>query len=618
MIILRKSYNKFGAKTEMAYGNSMVTTYMYNPVNLRLDSLVACLQANKYFSMGYRYDAKGNVDTLYSTYSCFYGGQLVTQAFTYDSTDQLVSAIGKSGSNTTYSAAISYTNWGKIGRYTTSINGSDTFMYPSTNPVSTHFAPNSSVNNGNTTTYEFGINGSLRKKENNVGTEYYLFNAFNCMKVYSYNGERYGYYGYDASDERMYKMDINYVGIFTNENEEVFESWELEKMMLYPNGYMNMNQSGEYTKHYYADALRIASKIGSGFNVNLCDKANDMETDYPNYLSDRMTEQYNVMLSEIYQTTERNPEYTVSLINPYQDLCNLAGNAQETDIFYYHPDHLGSTGMVTDNNADITQGFLYAPFGEIVNEYSGLNYNVIPKYSFNAKELDEENGMYYYSARYYAPPTFISRDPMFEKYPSISPYTYCANNPMKYIDFTGEEFGDPLKKMQVRRNSVLNTFGLVRKNNDGTPRSHQGIDYYAPVGTDVYAVKTGIVVKVIQSEEGGDYGTQIIIQHYDDKGEPIVDKEGNYEYSFYAHLSKTNIKVGDPVKENETIIGKTGKTGNAKKLTDKQDEHLHFEIRTSINLGKGLKGRKDPNEVVDTKYKLDPSDKNKVIMIEKE
>ena len=40
-------------------------------------------------------------------------------------------------------------------------------------------------------------------------------------------------------------------------------------------------------------------------------------------------------------------------------------------------------------------------------------------YAFNAKELDEENGMYYYSARYYAPPTFISRDPLFEKYPTF-------------------------------------------------------------------------------------------------------------------------------------------------------------------------------------------------------
>jgi RHS repeat-associated protein len=56
---------------------------------------------------------------------------------------------------------------------------------------------------------------------------------------------------------------------------------------------------------------------------------------------------------------------------------------------------------------------------------------------FNAKELDEESGMYYYEARYYAPPTFISRDPLFEEKPWLNPYHYCSNNPVKRIDPTG-------------------------------------------------------------------------------------------------------------------------------------------------------------------------------------
>lgn len=82
--------------------------------------------------------------------------------------------------------------------------------------------------------------------------------------------------------------------------------------------------------------------------------------------------------------------------------------------------------------------FLYAPFGEITTEYN-INFgnNVIPKYSFNAKELDEEIGMYYYEARYYAPPTFTSRDPLFEKYFWMTPDAYCANNPVKYVDPDG-------------------------------------------------------------------------------------------------------------------------------------------------------------------------------------
>jgi RHS repeat-associated protein len=63
----------------------------------------------------------------------------------------------------------------------------------------------------------------------------------------------------------------------------------------------------------------------------------------------------------------------------------------------------------------------------------------VPDFKFNGKELDEENGMYYFEARYQRPPVFISRDPLFEKYPTLSPYSYCANNPVKYIDTDGRK-----------------------------------------------------------------------------------------------------------------------------------------------------------------------------------
>ncbi len=96
---------------------------------------------------------------------------------------------------------------------------------------------------------------------------------------------------------------------------------------------------------------------------------------------------------------------------------SCSANPTPLSVFYYHTNHLGSTAFVTDGNASVTQGFLYAPFGEITTEYNvNFGNNVIPKYSFNAKELDEETGMYYYEARYYNPPVFTSRDPLFEKY----------------------------------------------------------------------------------------------------------------------------------------------------------------------------------------------------------
>ena len=64
-------------------------------------------------------------------------------------------------------------------------------------------------------------------------------------------------------------------------------------------------------------------------------------------------------------------------------------------------------------------------------------------YLFNGKELDTETGLYYYGARYYDPRVslWLNVDPLAEKYPNISPYTYVANNPIKFVDYDGRDFG---------------------------------------------------------------------------------------------------------------------------------------------------------------------------------
>jgi RHS repeat-associated protein len=99
---------------------------------------------------------------------------------------------------------------------------------------------------------------------------------------------------------------------------------------------------------------------------------------------------------------------------------------------------------------------------------------------FNGKELDEENGMYYYSARYYNPPTFISRDPLFEKYPNVSPYAYCANNPLKYIDPTGMEIDDYVFNqkgdfLRIDKNDKPDRL-VIENSNTGARQSYQFAD----------------------------------------------------------------------------------------------------------------------------------------------
>ena len=62
-------------------------------------------------------------------------------------------------------------------------------------------------------------------------------------------------------------------------------------------------------------------------------------------------------------------------------------------------------------------------------------------FTFSAKERDTETGLSYFGSRYYSSDLsiWLSVDPQAAKYPGLSPYVYCANNPVKLVDPNGEE-----------------------------------------------------------------------------------------------------------------------------------------------------------------------------------
>ncbi len=236
---------------------------------------------------------------------------------------------------------------------------------------------------------------------------------------------------------------------------------QLQSAMFYPNTYLNFNGNGEYTKHYYNGMERIASRLGDN-SVFIGFDCNDILESHRVQLEEKFREELQDLIFE-----------TVPIdLPPVIDVNALQPTGTPNDIYYYHPNHLGSTSFVTDQNQTITQGFLYAPFGEITTEYN-INFgnNTIPKYAFNAKELDEETGMYYYEARYYNPPVFTSRDPHFERYFWTTPYGYCNNNPLKYVDPTGmdeyefDKNGKLLNTIENKNVDILRVVKTDRKEN---------------------------------------------------------------------------------------------------------------------------------------------------------
>ena len=114
-----------------------------------------------------------------------------------------------------------------------------------------------------------------------------------------------------------------------------------------------------------------------------------------------------------------------------------ADTTNTEEIFFYHSDHLGSTSYITDDHANITQYDAYLPYGELlVDEHSSSE--DLP-YKFNGKQFDEETGLYYYGARYMNPITSLwyGVDPLAEKLPLTSVYSYCMANPIKLVENDG-------------------------------------------------------------------------------------------------------------------------------------------------------------------------------------
>jgi RHS repeat-associated protein len=124
-------------------------------------------------------------------------------------------------------------------------------------------------------------------------------------------------------------------------------------------------------------------------------------------------------------------------------------------VFYYlNQDHLGNNREVVDAAGVVRQVTSYYPSGTPYADPAAVMDADLQPYKYNGKELDRMHGLdtYDYGARHYNP--ILGRwdrmDPLCEKYYSVSPYAYCHNNPVMYIDPDGRVYGQKASNLSGR------------------------------------------------------------------------------------------------------------------------------------------------------------------------
>ena len=304
--------------------------------------------------------------------------------------------------------------------------------------------------NKRTQSYEFDANGNMtsvsvapKEQQNsevagqNDVLKSFLWDEENRLLAVNNNGSVSCYF-YDAAGERTVKLTSETEMVHVN-GKKVGGNANISKFIAYVSPYFVVSNGGAYTKHIYAADQRIASKLGNidGFGADPRRVEQAGGKKYDDNQSGTIKARFEALNIDY---SDGNGKKDDEEYEPTMD-----SEEKENLVFFYHPDHLGSTSYVTDADGNIAQHIEYIPYGEVFVEERNSQFST--NYLFNAKELDNETGLYYYGARYLDPTgaMWLSVDPLFEKYAGMSPYNYCAGNPVKMVDPDGRELKDILK-----------------------------------------------------------------------------------------------------------------------------------------------------------------------------
>ena len=199
--------------------------------------------------------------------------------------------------------------------------------------------------------------------------------------------------------------------------------------------------------------------------------------------------------------------------------------------------------MVVDEDGDVVESYDYFPFGLASRTSGGSTI-----YKFTEKELDNETDFYYFGARYYDPEVgrWLSVDPKALNYPSLSPYHYTYNNPIRYIDPQGEDIFERIDNWLHGRGWRDDTIQENLDEGDYETAFNQAAE---ELGYDVSELKGG-KIHYVKWLKGGRTKSDFTMEIGNADGE-FVKTEANlkntivHEFKHVEQFKKLKAKYGD-------------------------------------------------------------------------
>ena len=235
---------------------------------------------------------------------------------------------------------------------------------------------------------------------------------------------------------------------------------------------------------------------------------------------------------------------------------------QQPEFHYYLKDHLGNIRMVFNERDSVEQVTHYYPFGGSFADGVGSS---VQDYLYSGKELTRFNALnwYNYGARWYDPTTlrWNGVDKLAEKYTPVSPYTFCLDNPVRYIDPDGNEVHveDSCAYMALLNTILLEDRTFVSLDKDGNVdlslmRSHKS-----------NSINYSILLSLSSSDITYNLSTNINYSYMDNEGNLLESAltyfEPDAEFADVEIVSPSGLTTGETGKYGITLLPGKGKSG---------------------------------------------------------
>ena len=415
-LLYRNSYDEYGRVIEKSYTEKCKTTYDYNMRNQ-----LTGIQTDDLYSQTYVFTNGGNIER--TDWYCDYVDFRHTYTYTYDKLDRLVNA--KHTANDDIARQITdYAEYDGKPIYDVS--------------------------------YEYDKHGNITRLQRLGYTGEYLVRSLDDL-TYRYDGNRL--MSVEAADNDQY------VSTFEDEVHEAEEcSYDLNGNLVKDNNrnlqninynYLNLPQricyggqdAGKVISYTYAtDGTKLKSLYATGTNDILSPIGTlDSNMDNDIVYSDSVVYCDNSLYTKGRLDRILLPDGYIQAT--YQTIRGRLVAFYE--YYYLMKDHQGSARInINEEYLDdrpsegCRKAISYYPFGKVMTGWTKWVAPFKEPYTYTGKKEETMHGLgwYDYGKRFYDPNyrlSFVSIDPLCEKYYSISPYTYCMNNPIKYVDPDG-------------------------------------------------------------------------------------------------------------------------------------------------------------------------------------